>query len=271
MNKSIEYMTKEIINIVKKAGKEILEVYNKDIDIEYKDDKSPLTEADKRAHSIIEKELKKISNFPILSEEGKNIPYEIRKNWEYFWMVDPLDGTKEFIKKNGEFTVNIALIYKSKPILGVVYAPAIDILYYGGEKIGAYKVENGKTIKLNPVKTEKNSYLTVIASKSHLNEETKEFIKIIENHFNNVETISIGSSLKICLVAEGKADIYPRIAPTMEWDTAAAHAVLSASGGKMVKYKKTQNLKEIKNLPELEYNKENLLNPYFIALRSDVF
>ncbi len=268
MKKNLE----SLIQIAKKAGDEILKIYNTDFSVEYKDDKSPLTIADKNAHKVIEKGLKEISDYPILSEEGKDIPYEERKNWEYFWMVDPLDGTKEFIKKNGEFTVNIALIHKNKPVLGVVYAPAIDVLYYGGENIGAYKIENNtKTNLTNNQLTKPNNSLTVVASKSHLNEETKEFIDMLKKHYDNVDTTSIGSSLKICLVAEGKADIYPRIAPTMEWDTAAAHAVLNAVGGKMVKYEKTQSLKEIKKLPELKYNKENLLNSYFIALRSDVF
>lgn len=265
-------MLDRLIRIIKEAGNEILKIYNTDFSVEYKDDKSPLTLADKNAHNVIEKGLKEISDYPVLSEEGKDIPYEKRKDWEYFWMVDPLDGTKEFIKKNGEFTVNIALIHKNKPVLGIVYAPAINVLYYGGENTGAYKIENNiKTNLTNNQLTKTNDSLTVIASKSHLNEETKKFIETLEKYYNNVDTTSIGSSLKICLIAEGKADIYPRIAPTMEWDTAAAHAVLNAVGGKMVKYEKTQNLKEIKKLPELEYNKENLLNPYFIALRSDVF
>lgn len=268
-----EVLLKEVINIAKKAGKEILDVYNLSIDVEYKEDKSPLTEADKRAHKVIEKGLKKISDYPILSEEGKNIPFEERKNWEYFWLVDPLDGTKEFIKRNGEFTVNIALIYKNKPVFGVVYAPAINVLYYGGKDIGAYKIENSKIIDLNEDrnKISSNNQLTVVASKSHLNEETKNFIEMLEKYFKEIETVSIGSSLKICLLAEGKADIYPRIAPTMEWDTAAAHVVLNAAGGKMVKYVNIENLEELKNMPELIYNKENLLNPYFVAFKANVF
>ncbi len=267
---TMEKLLKAVIDISKKAGEEILKVYNGDISIEYKDDDSPLTEADKRAHKTIETSLKEISDFPILSEEGKDIPFEKRKNWEYFWLVDPLDGTKEFIKRNGEFTVNIALIYRNKPVFGVVYAPAIDALYYGGSNIGAFKIEKGIETKL-PEKRENSPKITVVASKSHLNEETKEFIDMLKSKFDKVETVSIGSSLKFCLVAEGVADIYPRIAPTMEWDTAAAHAILNGAGGKVVKYKNERVLSKVRELPELVYNKENLLNPHFIAFREDVF
>ena len=266
----MEKLLKAVIDISRKAGEEILKVYNGDISVEYKDDKSPLTEADKRSHSVIEKSLKEVSNFPILSEEGKNISYNERKNWEYFWLVDPLDGTKEFIKRNGEFTVNIALVHRNRPVFGVVYAPALDTLYYGGEGIGSFKVERGSEKKL-PLKEDKDSKITVVASKSHLNEETKEFINMLKEKFNKVETVSVGSSLKFCLVAEGIADIYPRIAPTMEWDTAAAHAVLNGTGGKVVRYENIDTLEELKELPELIYNKENLLNPYFVAFREDVF
>ncbi|WP_029520540.1 3'(2'),5'-bisphosphate nucleotidase CysQ [Persephonella sp. IF05-L8] len=267
----MENILKNLIHIAKKAGEEILNVYQLDFKVEYKDDNSPLTQADKNSHDIIVQGLKKISDYPILSEEGKEVSFEERKNWDYFWMIDPLDGTKEFINKNGEFTVNIALIYKNRPILGIVYAPALDILYYGEIGKGAYKVQNGKEEKL-PIsyRREKNK-IRIVASKSHLNEETSKFIKNLEKYYDTVETTSIGSSLKICLVAEGKADIYPRLAPTMEWDTAAAHAILNAAGGKMVEYKKTENLIYLKQLPELKYNKENLLNPSFVALRADVF
>ena len=262
---------KDLIKIAKESGGEILKIYNTDFNVEYKDDKSPLTLADKNAHNVIVKGLQKISDYPILSEEGKNIPYEERKNWEYFWMVDPLDGTKEFIKRNGEFTVNIALIHKNKAVLGVVYAPAIDVLYYGGENIGAYKIESNTTTNLTNNQSNKtNNTLTVVASKSHLNKETEQFIKMLEKYFNKVETTSIGSSLKICLVAEKKADIYPRIAPTMEWDTAAAHAVLKGAGGKMVQYEPISDFSDLKKLKELKYNKEDLLNPYFIAFNINV-
>ncbi|NPA52246.1 MAG: 3'(2'),5'-bisphosphate nucleotidase CysQ [Aquificae bacterium] len=269
MNINIE----KIIQTAKEAGEEILKIYNGYIDVEYKEDKSPLTQADKNSHKVIENSLKKLYSYPILSEEGKDIPFEKRKHWEYFWLIDPLDGTKEFIKKNGQFTVNIALIHKNRPIFGVIFAPAIDTLYYGGLDIGAFKIENGVQTELVLNKSPNKAQLNIVASKSHLNEETQEFIDFLKQKFGKVNTVSIGSSLKICLVAEGKADIYPRLAPTMEWDTAAAHAVLNAVGGKILKIEHLDDLKKgkISSLKELEYNKENLLNPYFVAIGRDVF
>lgn len=265
-------MIKSVISIAKKAGEEILNLYNSSIDVVCKKDKSPLTEADKRANKVIENGLKKISDYPILSEEGKNIPYHLRKKWKYFWLVDPLDGTKEFLKKNGEFTTNIALICENKPVFGVVYAPAIDVLYYGGEKIGAYKIENSNIIDLNKnTKKTKDKNLTIVVSKSHIDEETKNFVENLRKKFKDLKTVSIGSSLKICLVAEGKADLYPRLAPTMEWDTAAAHAILQGTGGKIVEYRKVSDINHLKDFPEIVYNKESLLNPHFVAFKSDVF
>jgi len=241
----------DIIDIARKAGDEILKIYNKDFSIEYKDDKSPLTQADKASHNIIVEGLKKY-NLPILSEEGKNIPYEERKNWELFWMIDPLDGTKEFIKKNGEFTVNIALIHKNEPIFGIVYAPVLDLVYFNDNE-NAYKIEKEKLIKL-PVKRDDNKFI-IVTSRSHLNEETKKFIDNIKTD-KQKEFISIGSSLKLCFVAEGKADIYPRLAPTMEWDTAAADAIIRKSGKKVYNYED--------EFP-IQYNKSNLLNPWFLV------
>jgi len=246
-----EFDVDDILNIVKKAGREVLKIYNKDFDVEYKDNKSPLTEADKVSHRIIVEGLKKY-NLPILSEEGKNIPYEKRKNWKYFWMIDPLDGTKEFIKKNGEFTINIALICKNEPIFGVVYAPSLNWLYFNDNN-NSYKIEREKLIKL-PLKRDDNKFI-IVASRSHLSEDTKKFIENLKID-KEKEFISIGSSLKICLVAEGKADIYPRLAPTMEWDTAAADAIVRKSNKKILIY----NI----NVP-LTYNKINLLNPYFLV------
>jgi len=248
---NFEFNIEDILEIAKKAGEEVLKIYNKDFEVEYKDDKSPLTLADKTSHNIITKGLKKY-NLPILSEEGKNIPYEKRKEWELFWMIDPLDGTKEFIKKNGEFTINIALIYKNEPVFGVVYAPVLDWMYFNDNK-NAYKIENDKLIKL-PLKKDNNKFI-IVASRSHLNEETKKFIDSIKTD-KEKEFISIGSSLKLCLVAEGKADIYPRLAPTMEWDTAAADAIVRKAGKKVYQFENNLSLK---------YNKENLLNPYFIV------
>lgn len=264
--------------IAEKAGKEILEVYQSEFYVEHKDDKSPLTEADKRSHNVIQEGLTKISNFQILSEEGKEIPFEERKNWKTFWMIDPLDGTKEFIKRNGEFTVNIALINNNKPILGVVYAPVLKTYYFGAKGIGSFKSVEEKLEKFQnleevinnaeklPINKEKDK-IVVVASRSHMSEETKSFIEKIKEKYGEIELQSIGSSLKLCLVAEGTADFYPRLAPTMEWDTAAANAVVKEANGKVVEFQEINNIEELNKLPELQYNKENLLNPWFVVFR----
>lgn len=240
----------DIKNISIKAGDVIMEIYGDTIDVKYKDDKSPLTIADLKSNEIICDSLKKLyPSIPILSEENKEVAYKDRKDWEYYWCIDPIDGTKEFIKKNGEFTVNIALIYKNKPVLGVVYAPALKDIYYAKKDLGAFK--NG--IKL-PISRDDNKFV-IVASKSHMSEETQRYIDKIETKKEKV-LISKGSSLKLCLVAEGKADVYPRLAPTMEWDTAAAHAVVLESGKQVVEYETNSALK---------YNKEDLLNSWFIV------
>lgn len=238
----------EIIFIAKEAGKKALEIFNQDFNIYYKNDKSPLTEADLLVNEYICKNLDRY-NISIISEENKNIPYNIRKNWEYCWLIDPIDGTKEFINKNKEWTINIALVYKNKPILGVVYAPALDLIFYAKQNQGAYK----NNTKL-PIITKNNTY-KIVASKSHLNDETLNFINNINTKLDK-EFVSIGSSLKLCFVASGEADCYPRLAPTMEWDTAAAQAIVEEAGKKVYDYN---------TLKTLEYNKEKLLNPYFIA------
>lgn len=236
------------------AGAAIMSVYQSaDFETELKADNSPLTKADRLAHEIIENALAQ-TNLPLLCEEGCGIPYEERKNWKEFWLVDPLDGTKEFVKKNGEFTVNIALVKNGRPVLGVVYAPALDLLYWGAEGLGAWRQD--KTNGVQPLKCEHKSTtgsgLRVVASRSHLNDATKEFLFGLQKP----QLISMGSSLKVMLVAEGDADIYPRLAPTMEWDTAAAQAILEEAGGRVLNQETNQ---------PLEYNKENLLNPFFIA------
>jgi 3'(2'), 5'-bisphosphate nucleotidase len=244
----------DIVTIAKEAGNAIMQIYKQDFEVEYKQDSSPLTLADKKANDIIEDGLNQLSvSFPILSEEGKEIPYEDRKYWEYFWLVDPLDGTKEFVKKNGEFTVNIALIYKDTPVLGVVYAPAKDICYWAKQDEGAFKA--GKKL---PLKTEsqRNTY-KIVTSRSHMSNETQAFIDAIDTS-KEKELISIGSSLKICLVAEGEVDVYPRLAPTMEWDTGAAHAIVNESGKKLQKY--NNNRYTIHT-----YNKKTLLNKWFVV------
>lgn len=247
----------KINSIAKKSGNRIMRIYQQDFKIEFKDDNSPLTKADKQSNEIIINNLRSLyPDIPILSEENKKIPYKMRKNWEYFWLIDPLDGTKEFVKKNGEFTVNIALIYKNIPILGVVYAPALNLLYYAQKDKGTFKKEKEKMPQRLPIYNHTNNYtLKVIVSKSHYNQETKEFVSNLKNQYKNIEFIHIGSSLKFCLIAEGKVDIYPRLAPTMEWDTAAGQIIVEEAGGKVLKYKSQESLK---------YNKQNLLNPWFI-------
>jgi 3'(2'), 5'-bisphosphate nucleotidase len=248
----------DIIDIAKKAGTEILEVYNQKFDYELKEDKSPLTEADKRSHNLITSALKaKYPDIPILSEESKSVDYTTRKNWNPFWLVDPLDGTKEFIKKNGEFTVNIALIQDNKPILGVVYIPVYNITYYAIKGEGSYKQDKANTpLKLTGKTTIETDKLVIIGSRSHATQELMDFVEEKKKEFKEVEFISAGSSLKLCYIAEGKADIYPRLGPTMEWDTAAAQIVVEESGKTVKKYQSRD---------DLTYNKPNLLNDWFIC------
>ena len=248
------------------AGIKILEVYNSDnFEIEIKNDDSPLTIADKKANDFII-DLLLETNLPILSEEGKEIPYDERKSWNYFWLVDPLDGTKEFIKRNGEFTVNIALIEKNKPVAGVIFVPVLRQLYVGINNIGAFLYENVnindnytfESLKISGIKLpfKKNeNEITIVGSRTHMNLETEKFISELKHRYNKVNIMPIGSSLKICMVAEGKADIYPRFGPTMEWDTAAGHAIAIASGTVFTKHDGS----------EMIYNKSNLLNPWFVV------
>jgi len=245
--------------IAKKAGEKIMQIYQHDFNVNYKKDNSPLTKADIKSNEIITEGLKELyPEIPILSEESKNVSYDIRKDWEYFWLIDPLDGTKEFVKKNGEFTVNIALIHKDTPVLGVIYAPAIEILYFGQKDQGAFKQKkNEKPQKLPIYKHTNDNTLKVIVSKSHYTPETEDFINHLKNKYKKtIEFIHIGSSLKLCLIAEGKSDIYPRLAPSMEWDIAAGQAMVEQAGGKIVEYKTQATLR---------YNKQNLLNPWFIS------
>jgi 3'(2'), 5'-bisphosphate nucleotidase len=249
----------DIVAIAKEAGNAIMQIYKQDFEVEYKQDSSPLTLADKEANNIIEDGLNKLSvNFPVLSEEGDDIPYENRKHWEYFWLVDPLDGTKEFVKRNDEFTVNIALIHKDTPVLGVVYAPALDMCYWAKQGEGAFK--DGQRL---PIKTvnQRNTY-KIVASRSHMSDETQAFIDAIDTS-KKKELISIGSSLKICLVAEGEADIYPRLGPTMEWDTGAAHAIIHESGRYLQQYKSSIYSTH-------KYNKKNLLNQWFVVQQEEL-
>jgi 3'(2'), 5'-bisphosphate nucleotidase len=253
------------ISAALKAGDEILKVYESDFSVEHKDDKSPLTLADKNAHEVIS-EILSDSRFPVLSEEGKDIAYSERSSWDYFWMVDPLDGTKEFVKRNGEFTVNIALIHKQRSILGVIYVPVTKVLYFAAENTGSFKFsitdvieDNLEGILLQSLKLplpQPSKKFTVVASRSHLSGETEMFIDGLKTVHKEINMISSGSSLKMCLVAEGAADVYPRFAPTMEWDTAAGQAICECMGKKILDYTTSQ---------PLLYNKKNLLNNWFIV------
>lgn len=248
----------EVIAVAILAGDEIMKIYEQDFEVFEKEDESPLTMADKNANDVIIEKLTALyPEIPYISEEVKQTEFAERKDWEYCWMIDPLDGTKEFVKKNGEFTVNIALIHNNEPILGVVYVPVTDDVYIGGKGNGAFKIDvDGEVIQLLKEENESN-LVKVIASRSHLSDEVVAFVEELKKEGKEVEFISAGSSLKFCLIAEGKAHIYPRLAPTMEWDTAAAHIVCKEAGFKVLNY---ENQNE-----ELQYNKENLLNPWFIV------
>ncbi|SFB01194.1 3'(2'), 5'-bisphosphate nucleotidase [Lentibacillus halodurans] len=260
---------KTLLDISMEAGREILDVYQQDISVETKSDDSPLTEADQRSHQTIMRGLQDAyESIPVLSEEGRDIPYANRKDWTVFFLVDPLDGTKEFIKKNGEFTVNIALIEDGYPVMGVIYSPALDTFYFGRDGLGAFKLENASRIKVTeegalikqsvrlPI-VESGDVVHVVASRSHMSEETEAFINDIRKN-QEVDVVSAGSSLKFCLVAEGKADYYPRFAPTMEWDTGAGQAIVEAAGGKVLRYEDNERF---------YYNREDLKNGWFLVKR----
>jgi len=250
MFKDIELL--EIVSIAKKAGDAVMKIYSTEFEVEYKNDNSPLTLADKVANEIICNDLSRLyPDIPILSEENKEILYEQRMEWEFFWCIDPIDGTMEFIEKNDEFTINIALIKKDTPVLGVVYAPAIGVMYYAKHGSGAFK--NGFRLPLK----KHSDKLVIVASRSHLSHETSVFIDNIKTD-KPKELISVGSSLKFCLVAEGSADIYPRLSDTMEWDTAAAHAICLEADTFVLDINTNQPLK---------YNKESLLNGWFEVSR----
>ena len=259
-------MMKQLLEIAKKAaveaGVEILRIYNdpiQDFGVGKKADNSPLTLADKAAHFCIMRHLQD-TGIPVLSEEGRHLPYEERRSWKRLWVVDPLDGTKEFIKKNGEFTVNIALVEDGSPVLGVIYIPVTGILYYGIVGEGAWKEETlskERTIEALPIERKRGEdRFVVVASRSHMSPETEAYVEEIRRLHPNVQLISSGSSIKICLVAEGVADAYPRFAPTMEWDTAAGDAIARAAGKRVV---------NAQDSSPLIYNKEDLHNPWFLV------
>ncbi|OHX64987.1 3'(2'),5'-bisphosphate nucleotidase CysQ [Flammeovirga pacifica] len=248
----LEKLSQDCMQIAIEAGHAIMEIYNQeDLGVEIKEDNSPLTLADKASHEVIMKGLTAF-DFPILSEEGTSIEYSERKDWDTYWCVDPLDGTKEFINRNGEFTVNIALIKDKKPVMGVIYVPVKDMIYIGVVGEGAKKGEAGI---LDPITVQwKEGNRVAVRSKSHANPAEEEVI----SHYAATEAISVGSSLKFCMVAEGKADLYYRHGPTMEWDTAAGQAVVEAAGGKVYVGSTEEE--------EFTYNKENLLNGSFLVL-----
>jgi 3'(2'), 5'-bisphosphate nucleotidase len=273
------------------AGQAILEIYNGEFDVQYKDDRSPLTLADKRSHDIIVRHLsaRNGANLPILSEEGRDIPFQERKKWSHFWLLDPLDGTKEFIKRNGEFTVNIALIHGTRPILGIIYVPVKGLFYFAATDLGAYKSEkhdlltvikdNGgkkgatgfvnaiidRSIKLpyqDSHAAASGSHLTIVGSRSHPTKDLEDFVEKMRKKYKSVEFLSAGSSLKLCLVAEGKADVYPRLGPTMEWDTAAGQFIVEQAKGSVLNFATNE---------PLQYNKKDLLNPWFIVRKNASF
>lgn len=256
------------------AGKEILEIYHTNFSVEYKEDKSPLTLADKRASDKIIETLKPFG-FPVLSEEGQHDSFEVRKHWNTLWIVDPLDGTKEFVKRNGEFTVNIALVENNVPTLGVIYSPVLKQLYFAAKHLGAYKIDNQSFEKINfsestfsldaliqlaqklPIEHARKKYV-VVASRSHMSTETYQHIEKLKALQYDVDIVTTGSSIKMCWVAEGVADEYPRFGPTMEWDTAAGQAILQESKAELIDLETNQ---------AMQYNREQLLNNWFIARR----
>ncbi len=244
----------KVLEVVRKAGRKILKIYDSEFDIEFKDDASPLTAADTAAHRCLMDVLQNLDpSFPILSEEGRDLPYDERKEWRTYWLVDPLDGTKEFINRNGQFTVNVALIHDHVPIMGVVHVPVQDTTYYAAEGLGAFKQQGDEPPKSIRVRKPAPSKLVIVGSRSH---QTPAFAQYLQKLNGEYELISIGSSLKFCLVAEGVADLYPRLGPTSEWDTAAAHCVVSQAGGYVVDLQGKA----------LRYNtKPSVLNPYFLV------
>lgn len=264
----MENLLKIAIISALEAGKIVLDIYNSnDFEVQLKEDNSPLTKADLVAHSIILSHLCN-TNIPILSEEGELIPYEIRKQWTKLWIVDPIDGTKEFIKRNGEFTVNIALIENQKPVLGVILVPVSGDLYFSSREKGSFKVR----VNLNkynidsllkyasklPLERDDKTF-TIVSSRSHMSKQTVAFINKLRQQHSKVKLISKGSSLKLCMMAEGQADCYPRFAPTMEWDTAAGQAICEYSGFELIDL----NTKE-----SMLYNRKELLNGSFIVKKA---
>ncbi len=247
-------LLEEVVALSHEAGRRILAVYERaDHGVTEKDDRSPLTEADMASHHVIVAGLRSLTpDIPVLSEESSDIPWETRRQWRRYWLIDPLDGTREFIKRNGEFTVNIALVEDGRPVLGVVHVPVLDLTYYACRGGGAWRRRNGEAPERIHVRERCGDPVVVAGSRSHRGDSLNRFLARLGDH----ELISMGSALKLCLVAEGRADVYPRLGPTSEWDTAAAQAVVEEAGGRVTD----------PDLRPLRYNrKDSLLNPHFIV------
>ncbi|WP_265434675.1 3'(2'),5'-bisphosphate nucleotidase CysQ [Aeromonas salmonicida] len=247
----------ELEPIARTAGDTIMAIYSQPFTVEYKGDESPLTAADKGAHEVIVQALAGLTpDIPVLSEESGPEVMGLRHGWSRYWLVDPLDGTKEFVSRNGEFTVNIALIEDDKPLWGLVYAPVLDRLWYGGKGMGAWRVADGKREAIQTLPHQEGSPWRVVGSRNHLSQETLDYLaRFGDIERGEIELVSMGSSLKFCIIAEGGAELYPRLAPTCEWDTAAAQAVLEGAGGSVTR---------LDGSP-LAYNKPDILNPWFVA------
>lgn len=256
MTNTVHHLLPQLIEIAKDAGTAVLSVYNQQqiFAVVEKEDKTPLTQADLRSHQVIVNRLKHLTpHIPVLSEESAYIPFDIRKQWREYWLVDPLDGTKEFLKRNGEFTVNIAFISDNMPTLGIIYAPVLDVCYFAGHKIGAFKQKNMLSPHSIHSKKWNGQNLRVAGSRSHGHKELQNFL----DKLNDYQLVTMGSSLKSCLVAEGAADVYPRLGPTSEWDTAAAQCIVEEAGGCILDLEGQK----------LRYNcKESLLNPWFLVV-----
>jgi len=245
-----------VVALARRAGTRILEIYGRDFDATLKQDGSLLTEADRASHDLIAEGLREIApQLPLLSEESAAIDHEARRHWPRFWLVDPLDGTREFVNRNGEFTVNIALVEGAGPVLGVVHVPVSGVTYFAASGVGSFRQDAGEDARAVRAATYRGGRARVVASRSHAGEHLAGFLRRLEEREGPYETLSMGSALKICLVAEGRADIYPRLGPTSEWDTAAAQCVLESAGGTLV---------DPDGRP-LVYNKSSLLNPWFLA------
>ena len=257
----LDALCKHCVTIARQAGEKILEIYETGFDVEHKDDRTPLTNADMASHHTIVEALSELTpDIPVLSEESATLPFEERKQWNIYWLVDPLDGTREFIKRNGEFTVNIALVSGHRSILGVIHVPVLDIDYFAWEGGGAFKAEHGGTAQPIAVKRPDEHRIVVAGSRSHGSEAMQKYMEKIAANYDEVDMLSMGSSLKFCLVAEGRADLYPRLGLTSEWDTAAAQCIVEQAGGYVTRT----------DMSALEYNtKDSLLNPFFFVFGDD--